>query len=97
MARGRHAIPAAGAFGGVPYGATILVRGVPKWPRGRSRHSALQRPAAGAALRSPDDEGILRAPRVGNAAARKTTRPNHYAAACRVARVSRHFRPRPRA
>ena len=31
MARGRHANSATGAFGGAPYGATILVRGVPKW------------------------------------------------------------------
>ncbi len=31
MGRGRHANPAAGAFGGAPYGAAILVRGVPKW------------------------------------------------------------------
>ena len=30
MARGRHADPATGAFGGAPCGATILVRGVPK-------------------------------------------------------------------
>ena len=26
-----QAIPAAGAFGGGPYGATVLARGVPKW------------------------------------------------------------------
>ena len=31
MGRGRHANPATGAFGGAPCGATILVRGVPKW------------------------------------------------------------------
>eukprot|EP00959_Pyramimonas_sp_CCMP1952_P021631 456175-Pyramimonas_sp.AAC.1 len=32
MARGRHANPVTGPFGGAHYGATILVRGVPKWP-----------------------------------------------------------------
>ena len=37
MARGRHANPAIGAFGGAPYGATILVRGVPKWPEAAMR------------------------------------------------------------
>eukprot|EP00959_Pyramimonas_sp_CCMP1952_P165873 3466877-Pyramimonas_sp.AAC.1 len=31
MARGRHANPATGAFGGAPCVATILVKGVPKW------------------------------------------------------------------
>eukprot|EP00959_Pyramimonas_sp_CCMP1952_P141194 2955093-Pyramimonas_sp.AAC.1 len=37
MARGRHANAAAGTFGGAPYGATILVRGVPKWPEAAMR------------------------------------------------------------
>ena len=37
MGRGRHANPATGAFGGAPYGATILVRGVPKWCGPRMR------------------------------------------------------------
>ena len=32
-----HATPAIGAFGGAPYGATILVRGVQKWTRSRMR------------------------------------------------------------
>ena len=37
IARGRYANPTAGAFGGAPYGATILVRGVPKWPEAAMR------------------------------------------------------------
>eukprot|EP00959_Pyramimonas_sp_CCMP1952_P460969 9480762-Pyramimonas_sp.AAC.1 len=36
-ARRRHANPAIGAFGGAPYGATRLVRGVPTWACGRQR------------------------------------------------------------
>ena len=31
MGGSRHAIHATGAFGGAPYGAAILVKGVPKW------------------------------------------------------------------
>ena len=37
MGRGRHANPAIGAFGGDPYGPTILVRGVPNWPEAAMR------------------------------------------------------------
>eukprot|EP00959_Pyramimonas_sp_CCMP1952_P144260 3020117-Pyramimonas_sp.AAC.1 len=37
MARGRRANPAIGAFGGAPYGATIFMRGVPKWPEAAMR------------------------------------------------------------
>eukprot|EP00959_Pyramimonas_sp_CCMP1952_P473732 9502227-Pyramimonas_sp.AAC.2 len=32
-----HAGPAVGAVAGAPYGATILVRDVPKWAGGRMR------------------------------------------------------------
>ena len=35
-----HANAATGAFGGAPYGATILVRGVPKWVRRRYASAA---------------------------------------------------------
>eukprot|EP00959_Pyramimonas_sp_CCMP1952_P325801 6819491-Pyramimonas_sp.AAC.1 len=31
VSAGTHSDPATGDFGGAPYGATILVRGVPKW------------------------------------------------------------------
>eukprot|EP00959_Pyramimonas_sp_CCMP1952_P454491 9469996-Pyramimonas_sp.AAC.1 len=42
MARGSHANPAIGALSGTrPYWATILVRGVPKWPKAAMRTLSL--------------------------------------------------------
>eukprot|EP00959_Pyramimonas_sp_CCMP1952_P246771 5157726-Pyramimonas_sp.AAC.1 len=54
MGGGAHASPAAGAFGGAPHGAAILLRGMPTWAGENMRN-----PAAGAFGRAPYGAAVL--------------------------------------